>query len=529
MSDVIMPPLTRVASSQFHYVDSTGLTRGVYTGATETTAYGGDRLGAAVTLVPVGGLPAVEQAKRASVVAWMASLRGRQNRTWMPDHAYRRRGAFPTGELIANNIFTGGITGWAAANGAIITAVDGALRVTLGGSTANPQAGISTDVTVNAPYVARAFLRGGRGALQPTVQATDGTLTSAATVPVTDGMAIVAIVPAASPLTFKVYAAASSPIQAGDFFECLYASVSRCMLADGGPNLLLHSDTPGGTSWSLTNATANVNGSPGPDGLTDAFYLAETAVTGGHSTQQSVTVSSAAQDITFSVYIQAINRGFAALQMLEATGGTAVTCYFNTTTGAVGVTQGVGANWANMRAAVAPCGGSWFRISMTARKTNASTSISASVSPAIADAPGAYLGVSSPVAMLTWRATVSASSFPTRATQTVAAAVAASNNAAGFLYVKGLPPSTQSLLLAGDQVQVGTQIVILTTSLDADAFGLGYMQFSPPLRYSPGDGDPVIVHNPISRFIFTGQYPEWDNVPGVSTTASMEFEEDCFP
>jgi len=71
--------------------------------------------------------------------------------------------------------------------------------------------------------------------------------------------------------------------------------------------------------------------------------------------------------------------------------------------------------------------------------------------------------------------------------------------------------------------------VILTASLDSTASGMGYMQFSPPLRYAPGDNDPVIVVNPMSRFIFSGQYPEWANAPGVSTTVSLDFEEDCFP
>lgn len=530
-----MPPLTRVASSQLHYVDSTGMTRGVYTGAIETTAYGGDRLGVTVTLAPAGGLPGTEQAKRAAVLSWVASLRGRQGRTWMQDHSHRRRGAFPTGELLANNIFTGGTTGWTGSG--VVSVADCVARMyppSFDGSTQNqllaPTAGAV--VTPFAPYVFRMFVGAGRGNGQyRLLVGASGSGAEYGFTPILNayGMATLMAVPYASPVFAWLQQETVNGGLVGDYLSVSYASLSRCMLADGGPNLLLHSDTPGGTSWSVVSATAAANGSPGPDGLTDAFYLAETTAAGGHQATQTATVAAAAQDYTFSVFVKSVNRSWCVLQMVETAGGTGVTYFFNVASGTVGTTQVTGGNWANLRASAEGCGNGWFRFSITARKTNGATGVTVALSTATADGTSTFVGVASPVAFLTWRATLSASSFPTRATQTLAAAAPAANDAAGYVYVKGLPASAQGLLLAGDQVQVGRQLAFVTASLDSNEAGLGYLQISPPLRYAPADNDAVIVHNPMARFVFVGQYPQWANVPGVSTTADLDFEEACEP
>lgn len=529
MTDLIFPPQSRrTAQSSFKYIDSTGMTRGIYTGAAETTSYGGDRLTASITLPPLLTRPATEGSVRAAVIAWLLGLKGRQNRTWIPDRSYQRRGSFAAGELHANGVFGSSSVGWSAIQGATVSVADGALRITLGGANVNSGADSTVPVTVNVPYAVRAFLRNGRGASQPSLLASDGTIVSLAT-PAGDGMATVSIVPAATSLTVRAFGPGSTGIQAGDFFECQYASVSRCALVDGGPNLLLHSDTPGGTSWTLTNATANANGTPAPDGFNGAFYLAETTANGGHVAQQAVTVPAAATDYTFSIYVKSINRPWCALQIVEGAGGSAITCYFNSVTGAIGATQATGANWANLRLASEAYGNGWFRVSITGRKTNAATSLTAAISAATIDGVGGYAGVTSPVALLTWRASLSASSFPTRSTQTIVAAAAASNDAAAYAYLKGLPVSTRGLLLPGDQVQIGKQMVFVAASLDSNEAGMGYLQFSPPLRYAPADNDPVIIFNPMARFIFSGQYPEWAHQPGIATTVSLDFEEACEP
>jgi hypothetical protein len=522
MAEVILPPRTRVAASTFKYIDATGSARAIYTGSLETTAFGGDRLGATLTFSPVGGLPATEKAKRARLLASLAGLRGKQNRIWMPDHSYTRRGAFPAAELHPDGQLRSASL-WSASSGAALSSTDGALRVTLASATAGPGATLTTTVTPNVPYAVRAFLRSGRGSTQPKVSASDGTISSVGAT--FEGMSVIPIVPSASPLTFGIGGGASNGIQAGDYFECSYASVARCALVDGGPNLLLHSDTPGGTSWSLNNITASANLTAGPDGFTDAYYLDETTANASHNMSQAVAVPAAVADFTFSVYVKSVNRTWCYLEMQA--GSTFAVSYFNASTGAVGASQSAGSDWANLRTASENCGNGWFRFSVTARKTTSATTIAVFVGSGTADGTSSFTGVVSPVALLTWRASLSASSFPTRAVQTIAAAVAAANDAAGYVYLKGLPPSTPGLLLAGDQVQIGKQLTFVVSSLDSNEAGIGYLEISPPLRYAPADNDPVMIVDPMGRFVFTGDFPTWANEPGVSTTADLDFEEDC--
>jgi hypothetical protein len=523
MAEVLLPPRTRVASSAMKYVDSTGAARAIYTGSLETTAFGGDRLGATLTLSPVGGLPASERVKRARLLAAIVGLRGKQNRIWMPDHSYTQRGSFPAAELMQNGFFADGSL-WSPINAPLATVYDGVMRIMA--TAAGSQVGIQSSsmaVTANAPYVSRAFLRVGRGDMQPSVVPFDGAIFSVGGGP---GLATAVLVPTAATMVLQIKTNPTSGFQAGDFFECPFASLARCALADGGPNLLLHSDTPGGTSWGATNVTAAVSGTD-PIGLTTAYALTETTANGNHLVGQSAAVPAAAGDCSLSMYVKKGIRSFCQLVMTETTGSTQLSCSFDLNSGTVGATQVTGANWTNPRYFVEACGGGWFRVTLIGRKTNAATTISCFVLANTTDGIGGYVGSTSGVALSVWRASFSASSFPTRATQTVAAAAASANDAAGYVYLKGLPPSTAGLLLPGDQVQIGKQLTFVTSSLDSNEAGLGYLQISPPLRYSPADNDAVIIVHPMGRFVFSGDYPAWDNQPGVFMTSDLEFEEDC--
>jgi hypothetical protein len=88
-----------------------------------------------------------------------------------------------------------------------------------------------------------------------------------------------------------------------------------------------------------------------------------------------------------------------------------------------------------------------------------------------------------------------------------------------------LPVSTNGLLMPDDEIQVGNELKLVTAPLNSDAAGLGYLQFEPPLRGAPADNAPVILHEPMGRFLFTGELVGWDHEPGIITRASAEFEE----
>lgn len=97
------------------------------------------------------------------------------------------------------------------------------------------------------------------------------------------------------------------------------------------------------------------------------------------------------------------------------------------------------------------------------------------------------------------------------------------------LAIKDLPTSTAGLLAAGDQVEIitarGSELKILTAPLNSDSSGLGSILFEPPLRGSVSDNAAVIMHNPMGRWVLSGNAPEWTDDPGTITTATLDFEE----
>src|SRR5688572_27823257 len=108
MTDVMMPAWLRLARTGFRYVDSTGVSVGEYTGVKKTAAKGGDRLAASLEFTPTTTRDSTSAMERAALIAFLASLRGRQNRAYLFDPSYRRRGSFPASELLANNTFANG-------------------------------------------------------------------------------------------------------------------------------------------------------------------------------------------------------------------------------------------------------------------------------------------------------------------------------------------------------------------------------------------------------------------------------------
>lgn len=91
--------------------------------------------------------------------------------------------------------------------------------------------------------------------------------------------------------------------------------------------------------------------------------------------------------------------------------------------------------------------------------------------------------------------------------------------------LKTLPASTNGLLLTGDMVQIGTELHTLAAQLDSDGSGNGYVLLERPIRNSPADGDPVIVTNPLGRFILKSNENSWTDTPGIFSNFDITLEE----
>ena len=532
MSDVLMPLNLRHARTTTRYLDSSGISRGMFGGQTIVAARGGDRLALTLEMTKHGGRTAEGLAERAQLRSWLASLRGRQNAVYAIDKSARRRGSFPTGELLANNNFTDGTTGWTTSGEYAHTVSEGVLRATRTAMTANQFAlwrSANVTVTQYAPYAIRFCVQPGRGSYDTNGFTVDDSANSVTGSIYTNyGLLTQAMVPSTTNIRPALNDRVTSSYLAGDYLNFTYASLSRCALVDVRPNYLVRSDEIDNASWSKTNITVSAGTGTAPDGTSSADFLTENTSNAFHSVSQSVTVSASAQDYALCVPVAASNRSFCFLEMSDGT--TFVNQYFALGAGgSVGATGSTGASWANRRAFTVNLGGGWVLCCLVARKTGSSTSLSVTIGGATADGTGSYVGTSV-TSIAVWRATLAASSVPGAIRGTTAAAVPIGFPPTGSaLNLKGLPASTNGLLEVDDQVEIvtarGSELKVITARLNSDAAGRGYLQFEPPLRTSPTDNAPVIIHQPMGRWLFSGDAVGWDNDPGVWSTASAEFEE----
>lgn len=348
--DLVLPPQLPVARSSIRFMDNTGISVGTFTGLVRSAGLGGDRLGASVEFPLMGGKTPASIANRAAIMAFIARTRGRQNRVYIPDSSYSRRGAIATSELIANNTFLNALTGWTASGSGITLKssqrILRSVRATVVGTETVRAASVSAP-SDNAAYAFRVMVNSGKGAV-----------------------------------AFRLRIGSSA----------------------------------GGSEYTADGA----------DRTSDQLATLAFGITGGTTS-------------TFYPSIQDLSTGKSAGDFMEM----------------------------------------------------------------------AY------------------SSFSR------CALVNGASQTGSALLLKYLPISTDDLLVAGDQFEVlttsngvlGSEWKIVTASLHSDASGFGYLRFEPALRGSVADSAPVILNNPMGRFVLRSGNPEWSNDPGVFTRSSLEFDE----
>jgi hypothetical protein len=523
MTDYLWPPDIIPSSQTWGVLDPAGMFTSPLSGSVRTVSRPGARLRCMVTVPPIKGRD------RRRLMAILGSLRGRSNRLWMPDYSVTREGPFPATELLTNNDFSNGTTGW---SGGSVTqsASDRVLRSTRTGAGSisfqyNPSSATGVQY---APYVVRAFVARSlpsAALLSIGIGSTSTNNAYAYAAAQAEGLISASGVPSGTALHATLSDEQATGIGAGQYYDVSRVSLARCIQVDNGPNALLYSDQIDNAAWTKTGlSSVSANTVTAPDGSTTADALVEDAATSAHSVHQAVTVTSAAADYCLAIAVRASNRNWCALELTEGTGSTSVTQFFNVSTGATG-TGATGASWSNRRQFVVDMGGGWYCLVLIGRKTNAATSITARIYAASADNTADYAGGSF-AALVLWRATLAQSSAPVRLTQTTTTATTGTSQTGRSLYVKGLPASTQGLLRQGDPVQLGNQLNFVASDLDSDAAGKGLLTVGLPWRHYPADNDPVIVNTPMAKMILASEDINWDTGPGQFSSFQIELVED---
>ena len=238
MTDILLPPALDIAGVKPRYIDNTGITTGLYTGAIKTAALGGDKLGMSITFTQQGGTSATGRELRAMMQAFMARLRGRQNRFYFPDPSYVQRGSFPTSELVGNAAFALGTTGWSGTGSQAYTVSSRVLRSTLiSVSAGTTRYGSAMTVVNGAAYAARYMVNAGKGAMAyraylGTTPGNNNIVQSPAD-RTTDGLETVVGIASGTSLYTSLYENVTGR-SGGDFQQIALASVSRCARINGG-------------------------------------------------------------------------------------------------------------------------------------------------------------------------------------------------------------------------------------------------------------------------------------------------------
>lgn len=522
MADFFFPTNVIPARSECTYIDSTARFQSPLSGAVRTVSRPGERLRLRLDFVNLSA------GQRSQLQAMVAKLRGGANRVYVPLHGMAARGSFPSDELFVNSTFTAGIDDWATIN-CTASLSDGVVQIR---PTYHNGGTFYKSVTVpnlNRSYIVRSFTSAGRGmpsyVVGPVLRQ-DGPLIEVSALSSNRGLLTVTGVVTATPDAQQPAAFISSgAFLSGDYVNLHYATMQQCAQIDGGGNLLLRSEDFT-TTWANTRTTDAANSLAAPDGTTTADSVIEDSTASNtHYIQQSATVAATVNlEYCGSVYLKAGTRTWAAVVLLEGTGSTAVRQYVNLSTGALG-TLSAGANWSNQRAFVTDAGNGWYRVDVVARKINTATSVSLRVELATGNGTNSYTGNGTSL-IYAWGGQLNQSSNPVRYTATTTAAVATASQTGTGLYLKGLPTSTNGLLVAGDWVEIGGELHQVAQALNSDGHGLGYLVLSRPVRAAKTNETPVIVGEPLGKFLLEDSENGWVNEPGNFSSGTLTFIED---
>lgn len=518
MTDFFLPPDMPIASATPNLDANTAAFSSPTVGSTRTAERLGDRLRFQINFSTVNDNAATAR-QRGRMISMLMSLRGQAGRVWMTPPGATLRGSFPATELFTNNDFSSGATGWSTDSQYSIAAIDRGIRATRISAVAASFA-ITQAITriAGIPYALRGFVTAGKGSIGiDMIDSGSGVIAG----PVSQGMIEGAYTTQSGVPIIGFYDPATSGGLAGNYFDAKWASFSQCALVDNGVNLLLNSDTLG-TGWSFTAGSISAGGATAPDGTNTAMSFTETTANSQHISFQTITTPAFAADYSFSAFVKASNRSWCYIAAFDGT-NTAL-AWFNLSTGAIGSTS-IGTNFTLISQRTVSCGNGWYRCVFTFRKGSSSTNLALEIGSATADAVASFAGTAS-VALFIWRASAAQSSVPVAPIKTTSAAITGTLQTGLQLNLKGLPVSTQGLLLPGDWNECNSQLNQMAAPLDSDAAGTGTAILTRPPRNSPADGTGFVVNTPMGKFMVSSNSTGWNENPGRLSDASFEVIED---
>lgn len=462
--------------------------------------------------------------EKAAILNAINDRRGQLNILRVTPHA-PIRGSFATSELLTNNTFASGTTGWTSGSEYTLSVSDRVMRATRNNGNATSYAlrsSAAPAIVQWAPYVMRAMVLQGRGAYASGFRLNDLSGSIIGSAQTSYGLLSQVFVGTQNNLTFGLFDNSATGQLAGDHIYIPYVSIARCAQVDNAPNALLQSETLA-TTWTQTGLSAlNSNAATDPYGTSTADNLVENSSSSAHSITQTGTKAASAEDwcvwgwfkrgsgtrdVELSIGVDASNLSYVIFDLGAGTAGTVTNSGTNT----------------NGRAYVASLGNGWYYCALVAKLTTTATTragilmVSAGNDTYTGDGSSSLSAVHVGAAQTSW---------PSRGGITTSTALASGTAQTGSaLYTRGWPVSTSGLLLPNDWIAIGGELKQLTAPVNSDAAGMAYIRFRPGLASSPADGAPIVVHEPFGRFVYPQGIQELENQFGLYADCEMELEE----
>lgn len=517
-------PDVRPTSTDWELVDNTEPFTSPFTGATQTLARGGERLRCTLRYSNLHGN------RRRLILAFLADLKGRENRAIICDHAYTPSGSIVVNEILADPYFSNVAANWSSANSSLLS-----LSATSQGmrlkqlQLAYPNHFNSSDASV-VQGVSYALNWHGKEKSLP-----NGTTSIRAGVSTSEIAEVVdeQVTYGQGARFTKGYTSPSTTLRVGglmaggagvnESIEYQEISSARGFLVDNGVNQLLRSQEFDNASWTKIGCSISANAQTAKDGTVTADAIVEDTSTGIHAVVQSSSKVAEAQYWTASVHVEANGRGFSCLQIDDGGGTNLGRAWVNLTTGEVTNVVSSG-TFENVYATSHDCGGGIYRLRVSVR-TDSSTTVRAVVYAADSGSTFSYTGDGSSGIYL-WGAQLQQGGQLGRYVATTSAAATPDSQTGSEVWLKGLDLNTNGQLVAGDLIEINQQLLRLTSDLDGDESGVGLASVTPRIRNAPADEAACVLYQPSGRFMLETETSGWSNSPGIFSDITLTFIED---
>lgn len=542
MSTYQFPDVTPNANA-IRLVSNAQVYRSPLTGAIQTITRSGERLRATLTFT------SLKDSDRREVMALLAKANGQQNRVALRDHSYTK----PTGTLSTIDEMLD--VAWNATNWIVSTAggdrgtlsdIEGGVRVT-GGSDFNnvpiirsnsddgistPTQGVSYAMTLDCGPAKSGAFAANKGDVRLTWL--DSNWGNGIKVPVSATQDAARLVLGSTALdTSGFFPRPFIKVDNGSTDSYGYTqdlgklSVARCLLVDNGVNELPASQDFGDAAWSKVNSSITVDQAAAIDGLTTADeFIEDSTASVEHYLQDGVTRASAAEYWTATVFAKA-NTNERIRLAVSSDSATVNSCAatFDLNAGTISSAANSSGSADDEYASVHDYGGGWYRCRISGRIPATTDAFITILMCDGASNTTNYTGdgVSS---VYVWGAQLQKGGQIGRHVKTTGAANSGDSQTGSEIWVKGLDVDTDAQLKAGDQVEIGGQLLILEEDLDGDESGSGLLRVRPRLRTAPADEEAVILYKPHGTFLLASPEAGWSNVPKPFSDLTLDFIED---